>query len=86
MSRIDVVPAGDAYRVIVDEDGSSTTHDVTVGEDLVGRLGVAPETLVKASFQFLLDRESKESIMRTFDLSVIERFFPDYESKIAEYL
>lgn len=86
MPRIDVVPAGDSYRVVVDEDGSSSTHDVTVGDDLVGQLGVSPEELVKASFRFLLDRESKESIMRTFDLSVIRRYFPEYESKIGEYL
>lgn len=86
MARIDVVPAGDSYRVVVDEDGSSTTHDVTVGEDLPGRFGVSPEALIKASFRFLLDRESKESIMRTFELSIISRYFPEYESKLGEYL
>ncbi len=41
--------------------------------------GQTPEELVRRSFEFLLHRESKESILREFDLSVIRRFFPDYD-------
>jgi hypothetical protein len=44
------------------------------------------EDLVHASFRFLLDREPKESILREFDLAVIARYFPEYNSKIGEYL
>lgn len=40
MARIDAQAAGDSYRVIVDEDGSWTSHDVTVGDDLVDEIGV----------------------------------------------
>lgn len=42
--------------------------------------------LVRASFAFLLDREANTSILRTFDLAVIERYFPEYRAKIKEYL
>ena len=35
------------------------------------------------SFRFLLARESKELILRTFDLPVIGRYFPEYERDIA---
>jgi len=42
--------------------------------------------LVTASFQFLLDRESNTSILRSFDLSVIERYFPEYPKAINRYL
>ena len=46
----------------------------------------SPETLVAESFRFLLEREPKESILRSFDLSVIGRYFPEYEREIAKRL
>jgi len=39
--------------------------------------------LIEKSFVFLLERESKESILRTFNLRVIKRYFPEYEHKIS---
>ena len=74
---------GGEFRVTVEESGSETTHVVTVHS---GRDGVADEALVEASFGFLLDREPKESILPRFDLAVIERYFPDYPSRIGDYL
>jgi hypothetical protein len=38
---------------------------------------------VEASFWFLLEREPKESILRRFDLAVIEQYFPDYAAAIG---
>ncbi len=38
---------------------------------------------MRSSFGFLLEREPKESILGTFDLRVIGRYFPDYEREIA---
>src|SRR3989442_12793343 len=43
---------------------------------------VGAETLVEKSFQFLLEREPNTSILRAFDLAVIQRYFPDYEKTI----
>ena len=45
--------------------------------------GASPEALLEASFEFLLARESKESILRRFELPVIERYFPEYPRVIA---
>ena len=42
--------------------------------------------LVEASFAFLLERETKESILREFDLPVIGRYFPEYEPEIGRRL
>lgn len=42
----------------------------------------AVQELVRRSFDFLLEREPPESILRTFDLAVIERYFPEYDSAI----
>jgi hypothetical protein len=43
-----------------------------------------PEKLVIASFDFLLAREPRESILRQFDVSVIERYFPGYATEIRK--
>ena len=34
--------------------------------------------IIKKSFEFLLERESNESILRSFDLEEIENYFPEY--------
>jgi hypothetical protein len=76
-------PAGDGYlcQVTVREGGSSSRHAVHVSRSDLARWagGRTPEDLVKDSFEFLLRRESKESILREFDLSIIKRYFPDYD-------
>ena len=41
-----------------------------------------PTDLVRRSFVFLLAREPKESILGSFGLSVIARYFPEYERDI----
>ena len=68
---------------------TTTTHKVTLKtayyEKLTGK-SVTPEVLVEKSFEFLLDRESNTSILRTFDLPVIGQYFPEYERVIKEML
>ncbi len=72
-------------RVRVTEGSSATEHEVSVGLDVLARLAPKasrPEDLVRRSFGFLLAREPKESILRSFDLPVIGRYFPDYEREV----
>jgi len=74
------------FQVTIDEDNSKSTHTVTVDDKYHKKLtgGVIPkEDLIKKSFEFLLEREPKESIMSKFDLKVINKFFPEYESYIS---
>lgn len=40
--------------------------------------------LVRRSFGFLLSREPKESILRSFDLRIIRKYFPDFETEIRK--
>lgn len=79
---------GNDFTVTVDEGRSSTSHQVTVWPSDVERYapGATPEELLEASFLFLLEREPKESILRRFELPVIERYFPDYPAVIASRL
>ena len=76
---------GSKYRVVVDEGGSKTEHEVIVTAADVARYapGATPEALLAASFAFLLEHEPKESILRRFDLPVIERYFPEYARVIG---
>ena len=76
------------FKVTVEKD-TTTTHTVTVSPDYYEKLtnkSVIPETLVKQSFVFLLERESNTSIMRSFDLPIIGRYFPEYEKTIRGML
>ena len=73
------------YRVTVEEGSSRTEHTVTVQEDYYQKLtggSITPEELVRRSFEFLLEREPKESILSSFDLPVIQRYFSNYERVI----
>ena len=87
---IDVAERDDGWlaTVTVREAASSTTHAVTVTRAALERLafGARVEALLHASFEFLLEREPKESILRQFDIEVISRYFPDYPRKIARAL
>jgi hypothetical protein len=72
------------FEITVREGKSETRHIVTVEPDYAHKLrGKAPvEDLVRRSFEFLLEREPKESILRHFDLEDISRYFPEYEREI----
>ncbi len=84
--RCEQAGAGWACDVRVQGAGSETHHHVSVSSADLARLapGVAdPTDLVRRSFEFLLEREASESILRSFDLPVIGRYFPEYEATIG---
>jgi hypothetical protein len=77
------------FAVTVVTHGSESHHGVTLSSPDCDRLtngNGSPETLVEAAFAFLLDREPKESILDRFDLTVIERYFPEFERELPNYL
>ena len=80
--------AGWHCRVSAGEDPAATSHDVMVDRTTLDDLapGATPEELVRASFEFLLERERRESIMRSFELPIIGRFFGDYPDEIRRRL
>ena len=69
-----------SYDVTVD---GVSEHRVTVparfgDEDL--------ERVVRASFEFLLEREPASSILPEFSLDVIARYFPEFEDELPRRL
>ena len=85
MSRIEVTRIDDeTFRVKVQDADSASMHEVSASPENVRRYGgdASAEQLIEASFNFLLEREPKESILTRFDLPVIEHYFPEYPREI----
>jgi hypothetical protein len=73
---------GDVAEVTV-KDRETTTHRVRVSRSERERYGGGDVAdLVKRSFDFMLAREPNTSILSEFDLSTIERYFPEYAREI----
>lgn len=82
-------PTGFLCDVVVGSDPGATRHAVTVSRADLARLAPGhydPERLVAASFAFLLAREPREAILRSFELPIIERYFPGFEVAIRRQL
>jgi hypothetical protein len=79
--------AGDEWVVSVHE-AVLTHHRVRVTKADIQRFaeGRTPEELLKESFRFLLEREPNTSILSSFDLPLILRYFPEYEREICARL
>jgi hypothetical protein len=96
MKRIDMIDVqriseGDPleFEVVVREGKGETRHDVTMAQETCERLTAGkhtPERCLEAAFRFLLDREPKESILSGFDVTVISRYFPEFERELPRYL
>ncbi len=78
---------GDEWTVNV-EGSVMTHHRVRVTKPDLARYseGHSVEELLLATFQFLLERESNTSILASFDLPVVGRYFPEYEREIRRRL
>lgn len=90
MADISITPAGPGrFSVQVEKGGASTRHRVTVPAWMAddAQLGsVDPETIVRESLEFLLEREPPTSIMSEFSLDVIPRYFREYDTELRRRL
>lgn len=88
MHNLQVVQIDDTHFDVTVHGASTTIHRVTLPADYAVKLTQNRATaaaLVEKSFEFLLEREPNTSILRSFDLSVISRYFPEYEASIQSY-
>ncbi len=90
MIEVEQTSAGEPLRfaVTVRAGGGATHHTVTMAQAYHARLGPghAATAVIDAAFRFLLDREPKEAILGSFDVSVIPRYFSDFERLLPSYL
>jgi len=85
VKQVEQTEIGWQFQVEVEENGSKTSHLVRMSKDYFVKFSnrfSLPEELVKKSFEFLLEREPKESILKEFDIAVIKNYFPEYEEKV----
>ncbi len=77
----------DVFEVIV-ADSITTVHKVTVTDqnhtDLTDN-NVTKTQLLEFSFKFLLERESNTSILSSFDIHVISKYFSDYRDEVRRW-
>ena len=77
----------DVFKVTVS--GSTTTqHEVNIADDVHQDLTngrASKEELLDFSFRFLLDGEPNTSILSSFEIMVIDRYFPEYTSELRKW-
>src|SRR5688572_23520143 len=87
---ISVAPAAEADTYVVEVRARTMTqHRVTVSPAYLRELGVDafPATdVLHAAFVFLLERGPNTSVLRSFDLREIERYFPEFRKEIVQLL
>lgn len=77
------------YEVSVSGDETSFDYQVTLSwsdYDLWSHGRVAPQRVVQAAFEFLLDRENASSILASFDCSIIRRYFPEVDRELPKII
>ena len=75
------------YEVTV-QSNTITTHLVTLSDEVYINLTknkVTKEKLLDFSFKFLLDREPNTLILSSFELTIISRYFSDYEKSVKKW-
>ena len=90
--HIGVVPVSDddpmRFEVTISDATGATRHQISINRQDLARLAVDAdaESLIAAAFRFLLDREPKEAILASFNITAIGRYFPEFETKLQAYL
>ncbi len=90
MARIDIGTETEGnnhwdYDVSVVAGGATHRYTVRLGwsdYDLWSRGRVAPERVVRAAFEFLLERQPAAEIRSRFDCSVIRRHYPEVDREL----
>ena len=87
-SSISIEKRNDNVFEVTVTDSVTTTHTVTVTDqsltDLAGDNTTKTE-LLEFSFNFLLDREPNTSILSSFDINVISKYFSDYRDEVRRW-
>jgi len=75
------------FIVTVEQGETRTQHTVSLDDEYYQKLTqgrMTKQELIKNSFEFLLKREPKESILSKFNLKVISQYFPEFKKKIEQ--
>ena len=87
-SSISIEKRNDNVFEVTVADSVTTTHTVTVTDQSLTDLtdnNATKTQLLDFSFNFLLDREPNTSILSSFDINVISKYFSDYRDKVKRW-
>ena len=87
-SSISIAKRNDNVFEVTVADSVTTTHTVTVTDQSLTDLtnnNVTKTQLLQFSFDFLLKREPNTSILSSFDINVISKYFSDYKDEVRRW-
>ena len=87
-SSISIEKRNDNVFEVTVTDSVTTTHTVTVTDQSLTDLtdnNTTKTQLLEFSFNFLLDREPNTSILSSFDINVISKYFSDYKDEVRRW-
>ena len=76
----------DKFEITV-KSNQITKHVVYVTDEMLFNLTkneISKKELLNFSFNFLLERETNTSILSSFDITVISKYFPEYPKKVSD--
>ena len=77
-----------SFKVTVNKE-STTEHLVLLNDNFYQSITngkITKKELIIKSFEFLLLRESNQSILKEFNLEVINQYFPEYNNEIKKII
>ena len=86
--NVEVDSTGDDDFLVKVSAATPTEHRVTLTDaywEQIWNSSLPKKEIITRSFAFLLERDSNSSILRTFDLPVIQRYFGEYEGIAATW-
>jgi len=77
----------DKFEILVNNK-QKTIHQVYLSDEVhldFTNNKISKEELVKFSFEFLLEREANTSILSSFELNIITKYFPEYLLSVKKF-
>ena len=77
----------DKFEILVNNK-QKTIHQVYLSDEVhldFTNNKISKEELIKFSFEFLLERESNTSILSSFKLNIISKYFPEYLLSVKKF-
>lgn len=77
----------DKFQILVNNK-QKTMHEVYLSDEIhldFTNNKISKKELIKFSFEFLLERESNTSILSSFELNIISKYFPEYLLSVKKF-
>ena len=77
----------DKFEILVNNK-QKTMHQVYLSDEVhldFTNNKISKEELIKFSFEFLLEREPNTSILSSFELNIISKYFPEYLLSVKNF-